>query len=563
MASTLNIEHEIYKCIDVNQSFILDAGAGSGKTWTLIQTLKYLIKIKSNILRINNQKIVCITYTNVAKNEILERIERNSLVNVSTIHDFLWSCIVKYKKELKEKLIEYLQEKLSIVQDKIKLLSRHGTQRERDLLEKEINLNEAINAIKRNNKSVVYKEYFIYKECIISHDDVIALAHKIFSSFKTINKIVRDTYPFILIDEYQDTQESVVKILCEHLLGKENFLLGFFGDKMQKIYDHGIGEIPEEYKLAVLKKTENFRCSESIINLLNNIRNDLKQFASGNNVGRIGSNVFYYSQKIDEIELINNYLIGSWNVEVDSIKILYLTHRLIARKNKYYDLFDLYNSRRKKDYLTDNKNNRGCPFANFLFSIGEIIELYETHKNQTLLKKLNLEINSFEDKKKIRNLLDKLLAISKDKSIEEIFNFIIDNNLIVKPEKLTEFDFEDPNKKEFSEELLKIPFKQFSRLYKVQQDDTPFSTKHGTKGDEFENVLVIIDDTAWRNSYNFNNYFAKSDTSINRLSKTKNLFYVVCSRAKNNLAILHTSDLSENAKQGLKELFGKDNYIEL
>ena len=95
---------QISQYIEDHKSFVLEAGAGSGKTYTLIQTLNYLIQNKGEDLKMTNQKIVCITYTNVAKNEINDRIENNELVNVSTIHEFLWSSIKQYQKQLKVEL---------------------------------------------------------------------------------------------------------------------------------------------------------------------------------------------------------------------------------------------------------------------------------------------------------------------------------------------------------------------------------------------------------------------------------------------------------------------------
>jgi len=495
MASRINTEQEIYNCVDQNESFILDAGAGSGKTWTLIQTLKYLIENREKELKKANQKIVCITYTNAAKNEILERIERNSLVTVSTIHDFLWSCIAQYKKELKEKLIEYLNDKLRVVNTKISKLKRSGTKKEQELFKKREKYSSAIESLTQNNKPVVYKEYVMYNESIISHDDVIDIAYRMFSSYQVINRIIRDAYPVILVDEYQDTQEPVIKILCEHLHQQEDFLLGFFGDKMQKIYDSGIGEIPSGYNLKQLKKSENYRCSPVVIKLLNKIRTDIEQSPAGKNKNIHGDITFYSSSTISENELIDNYLKPKWKDDFSDFKILYLTHRLIARKNGYYDLFDLYDSKRRKDYLTDNKNNRGCPFANFLYSIAEVVELFETNRTQELLKNINLTINTFEDIKKIKDILKNLVEQTNSNTIEEVFDYVISNNLLSTTEKYQDFDLEDTDKKDFHEKLMKIEYKQFADLYQVQQNDTPFSTKHGTKGKEYENVLVIIDDT--------------------------------------------------------------------
>ncbi|WWW12507.1 UvrD-helicase domain-containing protein [Arcobacter cryaerophilus gv. pseudocryaerophilus] len=115
----LSTIEQIYQCIDTKESFVLDAGAGSGKTWSLVESLKYIIKNNGENFNRNNQKIVCITYTNVAKNEIIERLENNELVIVSTIHDFLWNCISQFKKELKIKLIGNIEEKIVKVQNEL------------------------------------------------------------------------------------------------------------------------------------------------------------------------------------------------------------------------------------------------------------------------------------------------------------------------------------------------------------------------------------------------------------------------------------------------------------
>ena len=94
MACKINKEmgalEQIIECITENDSYVLEAGAGAGKTYTLIQTLRYLTDKFEQQLKDKNQNIVCITYTNVAKNEVIERMQNNSLIAVSTIHEFLW-----------------------------------------------------------------------------------------------------------------------------------------------------------------------------------------------------------------------------------------------------------------------------------------------------------------------------------------------------------------------------------------------------------------------------------------------------------------------------------------
>jgi DNA helicase-2/ATP-dependent DNA helicase PcrA len=72
----------IQNSINESKSFILDAGAGSGKTYSLVEALRYLCKEKGTQLIRSGQRIACITYTNVAKDEIIRRIESNPLGSV-------------------------------------------------------------------------------------------------------------------------------------------------------------------------------------------------------------------------------------------------------------------------------------------------------------------------------------------------------------------------------------------------------------------------------------------------------------------------------------------------
>ncbi len=89
---TRQSEKEVYKTIDKKKSFCFDAGPGSGKTYTLVKSIEHILSTNNKISS-RNQKLLCITYTNATKNEIIKRIGKNSNVIVSTIHEFLWNFI--------------------------------------------------------------------------------------------------------------------------------------------------------------------------------------------------------------------------------------------------------------------------------------------------------------------------------------------------------------------------------------------------------------------------------------------------------------------------------------
>lgn len=555
----LSTIEQIYQCIDERRSFVLDAGAGSGKTWSLIESLKYILSKEADSLIRNNQKIVCITYTNVAKNEIIERLENNELVMVSTIHDFLWSCVSQFKKELKIKLLELIDEKIAKVQGELdKSKSKKGVTYEQNFEKKE-KLESSKSELIITTEQTQYKNYFSYKNNIISHDEVIELSYKIFSSYPTIKKLISDSYPIIFVDEYQDTFPKIINILLDYLLPEKKILFGFYGDKMQKIYDMGIGEIQAKYDLERITKKENYRCSVSVINLLNKIRDDIEQFPAGRNKDIEGSCTFYQKSNADfNLEgFISETLKLKFELANDlyNLKVLYLTHRLIAKENGYEELYNLVNASGKSDALTKKDEDR-CPFINFLYQIENIVLLYQENKIQSLLDTIIFEINSFEDKKTLKSILDELASIRKCKAVQDVFNFVIEKKLLQKSKNINDFDLEDESNKAYYDELMKRPYAEIIEANKVADEQTPFSTKHGTKGAEFDNVLVVIDDDAWRN-YCFDKYFSDDMTSDSIYNRTKNLFYVVCSRAKINLVVLSLSPLIESSKAKVKELFGE------
>ena len=115
LESEKQVQQDINNSIDNFEHIIFNAGAGAGKTHALIESLKYLIQKHGDRLKTHNQNIICITYTNVATNEIKERLGNSELIKVSTIHERLWELIKAYQKQLieihKENIENLLTEK--------------------------------------------------------------------------------------------------------------------------------------------------------------------------------------------------------------------------------------------------------------------------------------------------------------------------------------------------------------------------------------------------------------------------------------------------------------------
>jgi DNA helicase-2/ATP-dependent DNA helicase PcrA len=92
---------EVCECIDDNKCFELRAGAGAGKTFTLGNALKYIIEKRGKKLLRRNQRVACITYTNVAKDKISSRIDNHPAVITETIHSFCWMLIKDFQVKLR------------------------------------------------------------------------------------------------------------------------------------------------------------------------------------------------------------------------------------------------------------------------------------------------------------------------------------------------------------------------------------------------------------------------------------------------------------------------------
>ena len=256
----VSLEPEVEKIIEHiggGNNFLLSGGAGSGKTYSLVQVIRETIRQNPTA------QIACMTYTNAAVREISERVNHTNLT-VSTIHDFFWDNIKSYQKELKKAAIE--------------LINAPDVKRFNSP-DEDVDLDYFV------DKDIQYKEFTLMREGIISHDEVLTIANYIFKKNIKICDILKDKYPFIFLDEYQDTAPEVVEILLSHLSQslKKN-IIGFFGDAMQSIYDDGIGNLAvyqAQNVVLEVQKEQNRRNPRLIYELANKLRTDgLVQVAS-------------------------------------------------------------------------------------------------------------------------------------------------------------------------------------------------------------------------------------------------------------------------------------------
>lgn len=504
---------KVKSCLNKKECFYLIAAAGSGKTYTLIQSLKYILENKRILLK--NKSIACITYTNVAKKEIIERIDFHEQVEVYTIHEFFWKIIKSYQKELKD-IIE---------------------------LKLDIEKKESFKNINR----IEYREYKKYEKGIISHDDIIKISKELFDKYgDKLSRIVSSKYGYIFVDEYQDTDNKILDILCNNLTSTK-CIIGLFGDPIQKIYAGELYNIEGKSNFIEIKKMENHRSAKSIVELLNRLRQDIIQEAKKDILGNIK---FYYNpQNIDLKTFLEEDFKGE---DLSKRKKLYLVHRRIAKENDYEEFFQILYKIKNIEYFIDNDRNRENSLVNYLYLIEDCCVYYNKDQAQKILKILNYKILKNDDKKILREFFIELIELRKNKTIKEILEFIKNKN-IIEP-----LDIDDSNC-ELYNILENLNYNNIINIYEIYKNDNRIiRTQHSTKGEEYDNVeICIIDKKDW-NLYNFENYFLKNYDS--NYERVRNLFYVACSRAQKNLIINFGANLSPAALANVKILFGEENY---
>lgn len=348
---------KIFEHITKGENFLLSGGAGSGKTYSLVNVIRRAIDENPTA------KIACMTFTNAAVKEIEHRVNHPNL-SVTTIHDFLWDNIKSFQKELKHSLVNLIND---------------------------VNVLEipAFDAPVSNNffddleDGIQYKEWLRLNEGIISHDELIVLAERMYATYPKLSDILKDKFKFIFIDEYQDTHKEVVEIFLVHLQkSKRKNIIGFFGDAMQAIYEDGIGDLnayrtPENTLVYEVQKKANRRNPQSVITLANRLRTDgLQQEPSKDEnapnmldgVVKQGTIKFLHSKtkNLDFIKTTDHF--ADWDFkDSKKTKELNLTHNLIAPKVGFKALMEIYDKdpvlKFKKEIIDGYKNPELKAFA--------------------------------------------------------------------------------------------------------------------------------------------------------------------------------------------------------
>ena len=235
-------------------------------------------------------------------------------------------------------------------------------------------------------------------------------------------------------------------------------------------------------------------------------------------------------------------------------------------KKIYLDKDNLIDDKVAIDDVTirDPKRDR---LMQHLFKIQDLISLFENKEYNELIRRTSFSVQSIADKANLKKCMDDLKAKASE-SIEAVISYADSFKLCIADDKLKDFI----NNNDYLYWRIKdIPFKEFQNLYLYLEGHTPFSTQHKIKGLEFDNVLIVLHNGGW-NNYNFEYLFDDEiEDTLNPsqkksypriLHRTKKLFYVCCTRAKENLIVYYPSP-SPNVLEGAITLFGIENCVNL
>lgn len=623
--------------IECNKSTIMNSGAGSGKTYALIQCLKHVVSKYGNSLKNNNQHVICITYTNVAANEIKERLGNTDIIYVSTIHERLWDIIRPYKKELVKIHIENLNNKIYEIEADLDTNSKFTTYQNltaegkqafveimlneankatfydlydfrapefRSSIKESIDINDDMLKNVNNFKSLVNKIYIRekYIKCIqetedrgidkfevkydakyntdrleyftISHDTLLNYSKVMIEQYDKLKDIIIDTYPYIFVDEYQDTNKKVIEILSSIEERSKNsgrnhsFFVGYFGDSVQNIYNDGVGsEIFELHpSCEIVNKRFNRRSCEEVIKVANAIRKDEIEQVSIYEDCAGGSVEFYYGSNDRINKFISKYKDEFVKQEDDKLHCFMLTNESVAN---YSGIENIYNKFKNTDYykknyeqltteLLSNDSGKLGAIPSLIYRLIEFWVLIENDKtpiysvfDKSMCQELNIEElreilncirnitasnlyelinelcsiysnNEMSNHQVYSSLIKKLFNIDEI-SISRIKHYFCESLFINESEEDDEQVIENIN------EILNISLDEYTKWYNyINRNDSGkviYHTYHGTKGLEFENVLIIMGNSFGRKKDFFNVFFSNYNNENNLDDITKKLLY--------------------------------------
>lgn len=497
-----------------NNFYNINAPAGSGKTYFISKTINDILSNEPFV------KILCITYTNRASEVMQERIISPN-VEISTIHSFLNNFLKPFFNN--EKVISfyfeiYKEEIKTTLDDNGKLVERY---KERfsvdgDVSEEIIKANLKIYYNERQNSFVL--------DGGLSHDDLLYFSFKLIEKFPKIGFKLCEMYNYIFIDEVQDTSTEVLRFFYNSAR-ESSTKVYFLGDKMQEIYNKYDGSFESEFgefdSSLSQTFTTNYRSSEEIVDLLNNLYQSssrVKQVTYKGKKGQFPQLVFtdniekylFDNREVYEefykLRTVNRKRFENINNSGESAEEIYTKYQKIYPNNSRISAMDvLVNS----NY--DENPDELMSFLSLLFRVlseyhnknyGEMIRLLKNSKNNlsfgksiSVFDSSILKIEFHEDKVKLKEKMDLFAKLLESKELLGIvIQELVANKVI--SDDFYKFIFLYAKNGDF---LYTDLFCSSIELFKLidEYNRTPMvSTQHGVKGEGHKKILFVAENSS-------------------------------------------------------------------
>jgi DNA helicase II / ATP-dependent DNA helicase PcrA len=607
-----HVDVEIAACLDMNRpkSFFMFAGAGSGKTRSLANALRHIEKAYGTQLRLSGRRVAVITYTNAARDEIMRRVKSDAIFNVRTIHSFAWELIGNFHADIREWLRGELVRDIAELRDLL-AKGRQGTKAA-------VNRQEQIESKSRRLANLDQIRVFTYNPTgdnrernALNHSEVIKICASFLMHKPLMCEILVNQYPFLLIDESQDTN----KLLVDALMAVEEshqgrFSLGLLGDTMQRIYNEGKEKIEAALPARWEKpaKKLNHRSPRRIIQLINQIRGQVDDHEQEPRSDAIDgyvrmfvfpANVAEPSAKEDMVRAQMATITGdgAWKTQ-DQCKILTLEHMMAARRMGFDKMFEpLYQVDDLRTGLLDGTLGATRFFTHTILPLvtarqrgDEFGTMRAVRDNSPLLKPDAFDgtTDPLEPLKRAQDAVASLLTLweTEEPTCGDILENVAASGLFDIPDSLQpmlrarqapdadgvpQADNTDPEADTLPERevalgaFLEAPFSQIAPYASYVSDKAPFGTHQGVKGLEFDRVMVVMADEESRGflfgydkllgsreptAADLKNEREGKETSVDR---TRRLLYVTCSRARKSLALVAYTENPDSVKAHLIE----------
>ena len=601
------------------------AGPGAGKTHFLVENIKNIVTTNSLITQSRMRKVLCVTYTNAAVGEIKRRLDKfTEHVEVYTIHGFIIEHIIQlFQQDLKD----IMKSDFGIeVGNKGKISSQveglgilHGIDKneifdfirqinplefsddefgysKKAMGEVEVNNDAFISSItertprymghkipsKIDERHVVpIKKYIWSIVRKLTHNEILYFGYRILESNPTALYAIRVKFPFIFVDEFQDT--NPLQTLLIKLIGQKSTVIGVVGDVAQSIYSFQ-GAQPTDFKNFTIEGNRelkeyvingNRRSTENVVNFCNFLRQ------SDSDVVQISDRPYdTEEQKVWSETKKIHFLIGN-SVTIYSIIKNILKNNGVVLTRTWAAAFDyiqgvdeqqakllksIYNSYynspiQLRDEIAEHNNVTWVRAFRFIFNLwesylnGSFIDVIYALKLYATINVRNLTPKAiFQIKKLSSNVFGEVDEQSYTCEIIKKFNTEIE-----KPD-FTNFRetflgsnftipvFDDLDNERLTTAVTKLFWGTSYKLFTdVFSENSKYMTVHQAKGLEWDKVIVSVAPNSFDKIKIADLYSNPQLMNENSADEFTRMYYVACSRAKEDLYvhILDESLISE------------------